>query len=100
MNESVTKLIATIITTNQVHLYFNIYLLTSIYFRAGIIELNKQQEDVLRKIYESPILTKLHLSIKFSKELLYIRKNTLGVGLISPNTALAIARLKLYLIYR
>jgi hypothetical protein len=43
MNESVTKLMATSITTQQAYLYFNIYLISSVYFGAEIISLNKKQ---------------------------------------------------------
>jgi len=71
--------------------------MTSIYFGLGIIELNDKQEAELKHIYEVPILRKIELSSKFPKELLYARRSTLGVGLITPNTALSIAALKLYI---
>ena len=52
-------------------MYFNIYFITSVYFSAGIIELNDKQEKELQRIYEALILRKLGLSEKFPKELLY-----------------------------
>ena len=71
--------------------------MTSMYFGLGIIELNDKQEAELKHIYEVPILRKIGLSSKFPKELLYARRSTLGVGLITLNTALSIAALKLYI---
>ena len=56
MDESVTKLMATSINTQQAYLYFNIYLVTSVYFSVGIIELYNQQIVELKRIYEAPLL--------------------------------------------
>jgi len=78
-------------------MYFNSYFLTSIYFRVGIIELTKAQEDELKRLYKVPMLKKLGLSIKFLKELLYVRQSALSVKLVALNTALLIAALKLYI---
>ena len=69
--------------------------MSSIYFGSGIIELNQKQEAELKRICEAPILRKIGLSSKFLKELIYARRSALGVGLITPNTVLAIATLKL-----
>jgi len=96
MNESVTKLMATSITTQQAYLYFNIYLISSVYFGAEIISLNKKQCKELKKIYEEPILVKLKLSRKLPRELLYTQRVELGIGLISPKIAIAVATLRLY----
>ena len=46
------------------------------------------------------MLNKLELSKTFPKVLLYSRKAFLGVGLITPETVMAIAILKLYLGYK
>ena len=86
----------TTIDTTQAYLYFNVYFMTSIYFGSGVIELNKKQEAELKRIYKGLILRKIVLSVKYPKKLLYARRSVLGVELIAPNTALAIAALKLY----
>ena len=91
------KLMATNITTNQTYIYFNIYLLTSMYFSTGIISLNKKKYKELKRLYEEPILVKLKLSRKLLKDILYTQQSALGIGLISPETAIAIAILKLYI---
>ena len=96
MNISVTKLIATNINTTQAYIYFNIYLLTSIYFGTRIISLNKKQCKELKWLYEKPILAKLKLSCKMPKDVLYSRRSALSVGLILPETVVTIAQLKLY----
>ena len=43
------------------------------------------------------MLRKLGLSEKFPKELLYAQRGALGVSLITPKTAIAIAIVKLYI---
>ena len=70
--------------------------MSSVYFRTGIIQLNSKQEDELKRLYKEPMLQKIRLSTKFPKELLYARRIALSVGFISPNTALVISALKLY----
>jgi len=92
-----TKLINTNMKINQAYIYFNKYFTTSIYFRTGIVQLNKKQEAELKRIFEAPILWKLGLSVKFLKELLYARRSALSVGLITPNIVLSIVVLKLYI---
>ena len=41
-------------------------------------------------------MEKLKLGSKFPRKVLYIHKNALGVGLMTPNTILEILSLKLY----
>ena len=65
-----------------------------------MIELNKKQIKELKRIYETLMLNKLQLSRTFLKVLLYSRKAFLGIGLLSPETVIAIAILKLYLGYK
>ena len=80
----------------QAAMYFNVYMIKSVYFGCGIVELNKQQENELGRIYEEPMLLKLGLSRKFPRTALYSRKSALGVGLILPSTLIAVLKLKLY----
>ena len=54
------------ISINHHHrVYYNIYILKSVYFRYRIIDLNEKEKDELRRIYEELLLRKLGLSIKF-----------------------------------
>ena len=71
--------------------------MTSVYFGAGIITLNNKQCQELKRLYEEPMLVKLKLSRKLPRDILYARRSALGVGLILPETAIAIATLKLYI---
>ena len=48
-------------------------------------------------LYEEPMLVKLKLSRKLLKDILYTWQLALGIGLISPKTAIVIATLKLYI---
>ena len=50
------------INAYQAGMYFNVYMIKSVYFGCGVIELNKQQENELRRLYEEPMLVKLGLS--------------------------------------
>ena len=49
----------------QARVYYNIYMLKSVYFRYRIIDLNEKEKDELRRTYEELLLRKLGLSIKF-----------------------------------
>ena len=66
------------------------------YFGARIISLNKVQQKELKQLYKEPILVKLNLSKKMPKKILYIQRAALGIGLITPKTAVAIATLRFY----
>ena len=62
---SIRKLINTKINSYQAHIYFNMYIIRSIYFRYGIFKLIEVQDKALRLIYERLILKKLGLGEKF-----------------------------------
>jgi len=55
----------------MIYIYFNIYLIKSVYFGCEIIALNKLQDNILRKIYKPIIAKKLGLG-KHSWERFYI----------------------------
>jgi len=93
----VTKLMRTEINPFQAAIYYNAYMIKSVYFRCGIIEFNAAQETELKRLYEEPLLVKLGLSRKFPRVVLYSRKSALGVGIMMPNTILAILKAKLYI---
>ena len=67
-------------------MYTLIYMLKSIFFRGGIIEISQKQCEELKRIYKTPMLMKLKLSKIFPKKLLYVRKAFLGLGLFISTT--------------
>ena len=71
-------------------------MIKSVYFGYGIVELMKEQEVKLRRIYEEPLLIKLGLSRKFPRAILYSRKSTLSIGIMTPSTITDILKAKLY----
>ena len=71
-------------------------MIKSIYFGCGIIELMKEQEVEMRRIYEEPLLIKLGLSRKFPRAVLYSRKSTLGIRIMTPSIIINILKAKLY----
>jgi hypothetical protein len=79
---SITKPMKIDINMQQAYLYFNIYLMRSVFFRSNIIEIIPIQEKELMKIYERLLLRKLGLSKNFSRYALYSRRSALGVGII------------------
>ena len=97
MDKSVSKLISTSINPFQAHIYYNAYMIKSVYFGCGIVELSDKQEEELKRLYEEPLLVKLGLSRKFPRVVLYSRKSALGVGIMALNTILAMLKAKLYL---
>ena len=47
---SVTKLIRIEMTTSQAYMYFNMYMIRSVYFGCAIIKINDEQGKILIKI--------------------------------------------------
>ena len=94
---SITKMMNTDVNAYQAAVYYNVYMIKSVFFGCGIIELNEQQERELRRIYKEPLLLKLGLSRKFPRDVLYSRKSALGVGIMKPSTIIDILKAKLYL---
>ena len=54
--ELITKLIRIEVNTFQVFIYFNMYMIRSIYFSASIMDIMRSQEVELKKIYEGTLL--------------------------------------------
>ena len=100
MITSITKLMNTDINPYQAHVYFNMHVLKSVFFSCAVVHLAKKQIAELKRTYEAPLLRKLQLSTRFPKELLYVWKLWLGVGLLAPKTVLAILKLKVYIEYK
>ena len=85
------------INSYQALVYFNVYMIKSIFFGCRVIELNPKEVKELKKIYEEPMLIKLGFSKKFPRTAFYTRKSTLGVGIMKSETIIAILKLKQYI---
>ena len=97
MNEAVVKLSAVEMNHHQAAMYYNIYMLTSVYFGSGIIELSKEQEKEIMKMTEPALLRKLGLSINFPRTVMYEAHNMLGLGFMKPRTMIAAHMIKIHL---
>jgi hypothetical protein len=97
MRCAIAKLQNTVIALPLIYIFFNQYLIKSMYFGCRPIYINKAQEKELMKIYEVPILKKIGLSAKFPRQILYVRKAALGVGIIKPSTIINTLAIKLYI---
>ena len=64
MYESARKLMNAEIKTWQVHIYFHIYVIKSVFFGCGVVNLSDEQHKELEKIHEVSILRELNLSEK------------------------------------
>ena len=93
--ESVKKLMNAELKPWQVHIYFNMYMVKSVFFGCGVMSLICEECEELKKIYEVPMLKKLHLAEKFPRKIMHVEKSVLGLGLMSLKTTLAIQNMKL-----
>ena len=92
-----SKLRSILLSIANTYIFFNMYLITQVYFGYGVISLSPKQEEILMQISESILLRKLGLSEKFPRKVLYAQKSQLGVEIIYPTIIIAILVLKLYL---
>ena len=76
------KLKNTIISAHLIYLYFDAYLLKSMFFRYGAVYLTEGQERQLQIIHEKVIVQKLILRANFLRAILCSRQNAVGIGLI------------------
>ena len=65
MRASIVKLNNTNICPKLIYIFYNIYLIKSIYFGTRIMRLSVKQKNELIKIAKPAILQKLGLSLKF-----------------------------------
>jgi len=100
MYRAMSKLRSTSISVVNAYIFFNIYLITQVYFGCRIIILLPKQEEILMYISQSILLKKLGLSKKIPRKILYAQKSELGVGILKSTTIVAILALKLYLGYK
>ena len=61
----VAKLKETTIYSHMVFIVFDAYIMKSVYFGYGIVELHSKQELIIQKIYRETILKKIGLGKKF-----------------------------------
>ena len=78
------------------YLYFNAYLLKKVFFECRVINLSKEQDKELRRMYETTLAKKLRLGSNFPRTALYSRKNAVEIGLIKPKTVVATLACKLH----
>ena len=94
---AIAKLKATTLYTDSTYLYFNAYLIKSVFFGTGIMHLILKQNKELKVICEEAICTKLGLRSKFPRAILYSNKSSIGIELIAPETSIAMLTIKLYI---
>ena len=94
--KEIFKLYSTSIYPQLTYIFFNTYLIASVYFGYGIMIIIEKQELELMKIYEKTVLTKLRLSEKFPRAIFYSRKMSLGLGLLKLSIIIEILIVKLY----
>ena len=96
MHKSITKIMNLDINPYQVSVYYHIYMIKSVFFGCGVIQLNVCQEKELKRLYEEPLLIKMGFSRKFPRKVLYMRKTALGIRIISPWIIIDTLKLKLF----
>jgi len=94
--DGIAKVMRTSLTYQQAVIYYNIYMLTNIYFGCGIIKLSNDEENELRRLYEAPLLSKLGFSVNFPRDVMYVSKEMLGLGFFLPSTMIDMHKLALF----
>ena len=94
MKDSTKKVIDTSMKLYQAHIYFNMYIVKSMFFGTGNFKLTLKQEEELKSIYEPITLNKLGLSKTFLSKLLYINKISIRLRLLQLKTVMAILLIK------
>jgi len=97
LKQSITTLMSSKINAFQAFIYFNMYMMHSMYFGYCAININKTRWNEICKVYEATMTKKLNLSMTFPRKLLYTHRTAIGIGLLQPHTIVAIAILKQYI---
>ena len=77
MKDAIGSLKNTTMAVSTASMYYNMCLIKKVYYGCGILKLNDSQVKILKTIYESVILNKLGLSVKFPRKVLHARKSAL-----------------------
>ena len=85
LHASIIKLMSIDINLHQAAVHYNTHMIKSFYFGYGVVQLNKGQENELKRLHEALLLVKLELSKNFPCHVLCSRKSILGVGAIFPS---------------
>ena len=94
---SITKFINIALIPYQVAIYFNIYMIKSVFFGCRVVSFNQKQEQELKRICEELLLRKMGFSQKFPQNALYSRKIAIGIGIMELLTIIDMLKLKLYI---
>ena len=97
LHDSITKMMNIELNPYQASVYYHVYMIKSVFFGCGVIQLNEKQEIELKRLYEEPLLMKLGFSRNFPRKVLYMRKSAFGIGIMAPKTILDTMKLKLYI---
>ena len=79
--DAIGKVMRTSLMYQQAAVYYNIYMLTNVYFGCGITKIYEREELELRKLYEAPLLSKLGFNFKFPRDVMCVSKKMLELGL-------------------
>jgi len=70
------------------------YIIRSLFFGKGIMNITMNQLKELIKIYKTLLTKKIHLGKKFPRKVLYFRRMAIGIGLLKPKTIIAILAIR------
>ena len=82
------------------YIFYNAYIIKSVYFSYGILKISLQQEAISMCIYEVTLLWKLNLSTKFLRSILYAHKSAAGISIIKPSIIVNTLVMKLYISHK
>ena len=92
--EAMSKVAIASLEHEKAAIYYDNCMLTNVCFRCGIIELYKKEENRL-KLREAPLPSKLDFNVNFPREVMYVLKEMLRLGLFLPSVMIETQRLAL-----
>ena len=100
LQDSIAQSKNTLMNTNNEDLYFNMHIITKVYFGCGIIIISDKWEQILTNTHKPTIISKLGLSQQFVFEILCTRKEVLSIRLLKLSIIIVILATKLYIGYK
>ena len=79
----------------QIAIYYNLHMLSTVCYGSGVMTLNEKEENELRRLYETPTLNKLGFSSNFPRDMMCASQDMLRLGLVLPTTMIEIQGLRM-----
>ena len=89
MEESIGKLLITLITDSLTHAFVNACFISKAHFGCDIFDSIDSHDNEFFRVYDNLLVRNLNLGRTFPQKLSHSRVALMGVGIILPKTAIA-----------